>query len=133
MRNRRLMFAILLLVCSPLAGKAATLRVEKLSHMGYSVIQDAVDAAAPGDTIIIGPGRFLEYQSYNYHGWIEDIYVNLTKDVVLIGSGQDVTIIGPEHLEQDPVPNPKAIASVHDDINAIIQNLTIEHIVHGIV
>lgn len=39
-------------------AEARTWRVERDGSGDYTIIQDAVDAAASGDTIRIGPGRF---------------------------------------------------------------------------
>ena len=47
--------AVLLGLALPVAAR--TWRVEKDGSGDFTVIQDAVDAAAAGDTIRIGPGR----------------------------------------------------------------------------
>lgn len=63
------------------------------------MLQPAVDAAASGDTILIGPGWYQEMH------WISNLagdpiqvfaYWNGLKDLVLIGEGVDETILGPE-------------------------------------
>ena len=73
---------------------AATLTVGKTAGFDYEVIQDAVDAAADGDTITIGPGWYEEYQ------WVppgEVLYVDTgLKSLTIIGSGPEETIIGHE-------------------------------------
>jgi hypothetical protein len=51
--------AILGVVCDQGIGR--TWSVEKDGSGDFSVIQDAVEAAAPGDTIQIGEGRFEDF------------------------------------------------------------------------
>lgn len=74
-----------------------TWRVEKDGSGDYTVIQDAVDASASGDTILIGPGRYSEYTDHTYAGNIWHTYVHMVSgSLTLIGAGEDVTVIGPE-------------------------------------
>ena len=79
------------------AVEARTWRVEKDGSGDYSVIQDAVDAAASGDTIRIGPGRFSEYRTYVYSGNEWNIYANVrVGSLTIVGAGENVTFIGPD-------------------------------------
>ncbi len=79
------------------AVEARTWRVEKDGSGDYSVIQDAVDASASGDTIRIGPGRFSEYRTYVYSGNDWNIYANVRSgSLTIVGAGEGVTFIGPE-------------------------------------
>ncbi len=67
------------------AVSTSTLRVPE----NFSTIQSAVNAASAGDTIRISPGTFVEQ-------------VTIDKDLTLIGSGVDATIIrGPAVLSPD--------------------------------
>jgi Right handed beta helix region len=76
---------------------AATYTVEKDGSGDFTVIQDAVDAASAGDTILIGPGRFNNEQLITIPGWSNIVRVLINKeDLTLIGSGIGNTIIGPE-------------------------------------
>ncbi|MDD5718184.1 MAG: right-handed parallel beta-helix repeat-containing protein [Candidatus Krumholzibacteria bacterium] len=67
----------------------------------FTVIQDAVDAAADGDVIEIGPGHYTEFQSE--WGWGQDpdgigkLYVRVdgAKSLTFIGAGAEATVIGP--------------------------------------
>jgi hypothetical protein len=73
---------------------ADTLRVERDGTGDYTVIQDAIDAAASGDTIRIGLGRFNEQQLVTCPGWSEMVRVLVRQDTLtIIGSGPG-TIIG---------------------------------------
>ena len=83
-----------LVVCAPLhaeSGSAQTPRtiVVALDGSGdFRSIQEAVDAAAKGDTVFLKPGRYEQ-----------DITIHSKDHVKLVGSGQDkVTLVGREDL-----------------------------------
>jgi len=70
--------------------------VEQDGTGDFTVIQDAVDAAASGDTVRIGPGRFDEGQTVVCPGWTRYVRVLIeVEELTLIGAGPDQTIIGP--------------------------------------
>ncbi len=98
------------LVIPPAAG-AATWRVERDGSGDYTTIQPAVDAAASGDTILIGPGQYTEYENVQPEGWGSryDIYVLChVGDLTLIGSDPEEVVIGPEAPFPD-LPGPVGI------------------------
>jgi hypothetical protein len=73
---------------------AGTLYVEQDGSGDFTVIQDAVDAAASGDTIRVGVGRFDEKEYYSFPGWSDSVRVVVHQhELTIIGSG-DETIIG---------------------------------------
>lgn len=75
---------------------ATTLRVAKDGTSEYSVLQDAVDAAASGDTILIGPGRYNDAELVSSAGWTDSVRVLIRQEeLTIIGAGPDRTIIGP--------------------------------------
>ena len=88
--------AVVLLLLFAMAAHATTWRVEK-DGTGHSVtIQGAIDMAALGDTVRIGPGRFDDPEEVSCPGWTREVQVLVDKDnLVLIGSGSS-TIIGQE-------------------------------------
>ncbi len=89
-------FFVFLLVLTAGFSSASTWRVEKGGSGDFVVVQDAVEAAASGDTILIGPGWFEEYRVYTYPIGDVPIYINKkVPDLTIIGSGMDVTFIGP--------------------------------------
>jgi hypothetical protein len=78
------------------AAEARTWHVERDGSGDFTVIQDAVDAAASGDTIRIGPGRFNEGQIVTVPGWSHFVRVLVSQpELTLIGSGES-TVIGQE-------------------------------------
>ncbi len=80
------------------ATSAATITVRKDGTGDFTVIQQALDAAAAGDTILIGPGQFEDHLTVRLHGWNWDIetyaYV-AADDLTIIGAGADQTFVGP--------------------------------------
>lgn len=85
------------LVMAAIAGvgpsEARTWLVGKSGTRDFTVIQDAVDAAASGDTIMIGPGRYEEFTWITLGNTL--VYVDgRGKDMAVIGAGKDETIIG---------------------------------------
>ncbi len=98
------------LVLAPVAG-AATWRVERDGSGDYTTIQPAVDAAASGDTILIGPGQYTEYQHVHPLGWVNpnDVFVLChVGGLTLIGSALQDVVIGPEALFPD-LPGPVGV------------------------
>lgn len=86
---------ILALVALPLSVQARTWFVARDGSGDYTVIQDAVDAAASGDTIRIGPGRYDEARIVQVPGWTDPVLVLVKgEELTLIGAGNDQTIIG---------------------------------------
>ena len=86
-----------LVVCGVASG--TVLFVEKDGSAEYQTIQGAVDAAASGDTIRVGPGRYDDGQVVETQGWTGFVRVLIEKpDLTIIGSGAEQTIIGPEEI-----------------------------------
>ncbi|MEZ4389005.1 MAG: right-handed parallel beta-helix repeat-containing protein [Candidatus Krumholzibacteriia bacterium] len=92
MTRRFAILGVLLLAAAQAA--AATWAVRADGSGDFIHIQDAIDAAASGDTIDIGPGR---YDSFSYQfpgGWTIGRIEGKSLDFV--GAGTDQTFIGPE-------------------------------------
>ena len=97
MLNRvRCFLAIMLLVCGP--AVAATINVERDGSGDFIVLQEALNAAADGDTIRLGPGDFTEMPWTRLPGWSWDVRSCgrvLADDLTIIGAGPELTRIGP--------------------------------------
>jgi hypothetical protein len=90
----KLLLVIALVLVGASNTAARTWNVERDGSGDYAVIQDAVNAAAEGDTIRIGPGRFDEGQVYSFPGWTEFVRVMVNSPILtFIGTGP-TTIIG---------------------------------------
>jgi len=97
-REKVLTRYVLIALVFGLVGPAhsATIRVAKDGSGDYLIIQEAVDAAASGDTVLVGPGRYNEGQVVSTPGWTEFVRVLIHQDeLTVIGSGADRTIVGP--------------------------------------
>lgn len=89
-------FSIGIIIAGSVQG--ATLTVRRDGTGQFDRLQTAVDAAAPGDTIDVGPGEYTEYRTMRPSGWgwDIDIYVYITvDDLTIVGAGVDETFIGP--------------------------------------
>jgi hypothetical protein len=90
--------------------------------------------AAPGDTVLIHPGRYLEYEPYDYGALTVDTYVIVTiPDLTIRGTDRDSVIIGPDEYQWESGIEPVGIANISTASNTRIESLTIENVVQGIV
>lgn len=90
----RMTLAVLVILAVP--AYSATFRVERDGSTAYTTIQAAVDAAASGDTIMIGPGRYNEGAIVTCPGWTALVRILIRQpELTLIGAGASQTIIGP--------------------------------------
>jgi hypothetical protein len=109
------------------ASEARTWRVEKDGTGDFTIIYRAVDAAAAGDTILIGPGRFEEFRREPDYQWTAYCCMHVTTpDLTIIGSGAEATTIGLDHF--DPNYHYYVIGISCYQVDLIVENLT----VHGI-
>ena len=123
---------IFIIILAPIAARSATWNVEQDGSGDFFEIQLAVDAAAAGDTIMIGPGRFDTFHPFTAPAWTEEVIVGVTKDnLTFIGSGKDVTNIGTSSPYGDIRENPKCFCSI-EPYDCEIRDLTIENVENGI-
>ncbi len=100
--RRRVIYACLTAVLVALlaapAASAATLSVDDdrqdCTAAGYTSIQDAIDAAAPGDTIAICPGTYVEG-----NGAANSNALTVPKSLTLKGAGADLVTISPRRYD----------------------------------
>lgn len=123
----------MLLGTSP--GAARTWRVERDGSGDFTTIQPAVDACAPGDTVLIGPGRYTESSVFAYDNEFGqgETYVGVAvSNLTLIGAHRDSVVIGPD------VPNfdgfdPKGIAMQSGTAQHLrIERLTVQYVREGL-
>ena len=131
MRNIGMALFVIVLLTATIA-RSYTWRVELDGSADFTNIQPAVEASASGDTILIGVGRFNQTFLYQAPGWSDYVVVGITnKDLTLIGSGQNVTIIGPASKDALLWPGPIGImVDLGCDIS--IESLTTENNRNGV-
>lgn len=135
MRSAKLVFYAMLaalLVASTASARTWTVGVLGTVGVDFIGIRPAVNAASPGDTILIGPGRYDQLYDVVAPGWTEEAIVHVTKDnLTFIGAGAGQTIIGKFSLYVPTGRAPKAFCSIeaHD---VLIKGMTIENMRTGI-
>ncbi|MDY0110305.1 MAG: right-handed parallel beta-helix repeat-containing protein [Candidatus Krumholzibacteria bacterium] len=124
-----------LLLCAA-AAEARTWHVEKDGSGDFTVIQDAVEAAAAGDTIRIGPGRFYEGRIWSFPSGLSEFIrvVILQSDLTLIGAGADETFIGQAEPYEVPQGDHKGIyaSSGLGASHLVVEHLGFENAREGI-
>jgi len=103
----RIMLVLIMSVLVVGQAEARTWHVDKDGSGDFTVIQDAVDAASPGDTIRIHAGRYEEmvedFDMWGDGSFLANPHIAVTKDnLSFIGDGSDVTIVGPVARPTDP-------------------------------
>lgn len=130
--SRVLLFVLLAAASTTQDARARTWRVELDGSGDFRDIQPAVEAASPGDTIRIGPGRYQTLHPIVAPAWTEETIVAVTKDnLTFIGAGADLTILGKTSYYAPEGQDPKGICSV-DSYDVSISSLTIENMKQGI-
>ena len=115
-------FAILVFTV-PMFSAAATWYVESDGSGNFPTIQEAVDAAAPGDTIQLGAGLFDYF--FTHPDFYYDMYVFISTDnLTLRGAGIDQTVIG--QIEEDVHSRQVYAIKVADGLTLQIEDLTIQ-------
>lgn len=107
---------------------ARTWTVEKDGTGDYEIIQDAIDAAASGDTVRVGPGRFDTFRQFTsaVDGATLLTVVWIDKELTLLGAGSELTTLGPaiETLEISGVQTASLVTD--GGAPATIRGFTIE-------
>lgn len=88
---------VMFLVVGP--AYAGSWRVEQDGSGDFLTLQPAVDVAASGDTIFIGPGLYQDFVTViNEAGYEIQViaYLNDARDLVFIGEGSELVSFGPD-------------------------------------
>src|SRR5690606_22913991 len=85
---------LFLLVVAVFSGFVSSVQANTLyvGDGGYQTIQDAIDAAGPGDTVVVGPGTYLE----NVTLWDSKEGIRLVAEVP-----HEVELVGSLKVEAD--------------------------------
>ena len=115
---------------------AATIVVAKDGTGDFEVIQDAVDAAAAGDTIFVRPGVYAESRGFQFDpGLFGETFVGITTpNLTLIGAHRDSVIVGPDTQDWDEDTfTPQGISVPGDTpVGLTIQGMTIRNCREGL-
>lgn len=132
----RFVAAMLIVMMGSGVAHGRTWRVEKDGSGDYAVIQDALDAAASGDTIRIGPGRYEDFREYPTNGGLQAVIAMIQVPVMtLIGAGADRTVIGPDVYDWDglePVPRGVVCIAQPPTGHVRIESMALENMVSGV-
>jgi len=128
---KSLMWLLLVAVVFVPHVRGATWYVERDGTGDFTVIQDAVDAAVDGDVIMIGPGRYDEYEYFEGNPQLP-VFVLVEKDLTFVGTGTGETIIGPEDAFQfDLTVDVLGFWLRGDQVEVSISDLTVEHMIRA--
>jgi hypothetical protein len=116
-------------------GLAATITVEKDGSGDFTQVQPALDAAASGDTVLIGPGEFTELIPSYIPGYAWDVevcaYVRVP-NLTIIGAGIGQTIFGPtSYFGSTQTFSPKCMVWLEGN-ERIIEGITFRNCYEGI-
>lgn len=95
LRKLGVMVVVLLLADAVFGG---TITVRRDGSGDYATLQPALDVAASGDTVLIGPGEYTEWTIERLPGYSWDIKTFgrvKCQNLTLIGAGMNETILGP--------------------------------------
>ena len=125
-----LVAALIVLAVAPTAT-AAALRVEQNGTGDFVVIQDAVNAAADGDTILIGPGRYDDLRPRGPLNTVCVAWWNDLRSLTFIGVHRDSVIVGPTSY----IPEGSGPQGLHQYTGGglVVRSMTFENLKFGVV
>ena len=134
-RIERVLGLALILVSATIStdvSRAGIIRLERDGSGDFTILQDALDAAATGDTILIGPGRYDDltvetFLSGGVGATIGNIHVD---SLTIIGESMESVRIGPEEMvfQLDGIyPTYGLVADNDEEYSWSIHDLTIEN------
>lgn len=112
---------------------ATTIHLERDGSGDYDALQPAIDSAAPGDTILIGPGRYDQYVQYpSPFDTLDAIARVATPNLTFRGTSRDEVIVGPE-VRPNSTPYRGSTCFYLDSTTGIrIESMRIENAYTGI-
>lgn len=122
----------------PRPASGTTLLVMRDGTGDYTTIQPAVDAASPGDTILVGPGRYTEHALFSPgllaspdKDWPLETFVGVSVDSLTIrGVSREEVIIGPT-VRSYPAETLLGIVNLTASKALTIRDLQIENLLDG--
>ncbi len=105
---------------------ARTWTVEQDGSGDWLTLQPAADAAADGDTILIGPGRYDQFHATPWW-YVAIVYLDVPKTLSFIGVGTDEVIVGGSEFSDDRMGMAFSDNGPHH-----LKNITFENVLHGV-
>ena len=123
----------LFLALVPGQGLARTITVMQDGTGDYSLLQPAADSAAPGDTLLIGQGRWTEVTPFAFNSGVpRDAHLVVRVDnLTLIGMDRDSVILGPEE-PQTTWHDPVGLVVAENVVTTRVEALTFENTWSGV-
>jgi len=128
---RRLLAAVLIVGVGVSVAAAAVLHVEQDGSGDYVLIQDAVNAAADGDTILIGPGQYDDLQPRGVNSVVCVAYWEDSRNLAFIGENADSVTIGPATYTPSGT-GPQGIHQ-HEPADLRVESLSFRNLAAGVV
>ena len=116
----------------PGAAVAATYRVAQDGSGDFTILFDAVEAAASGDTITIGPGEYTELREFVAPGGTGLALARVVvSELTIVGDGRDVVTLGPVAPAANLELGPQGI-SCSADGNVRVSGVTVRNVSRGV-
>jgi len=97
--NRWTILVLAGVLLASIPASAGTWRVELDGSGDFTTIQDALDAAADGDSILVGPGEFTHSRLIpEWEGFRATVAI-YKSGLKIIGSGVDLTVVGQDTVD----------------------------------
>lgn len=129
--HRQNLLPTLLLIASSSTFIGAVWHVEKDGSGDFTIIQDAINAASSGDSILVGSGRFEDLVSFKRKGaqYTAHAVIELP-ELAVLGAGVGETLIGPS---SGPGSSTSPYGIVGKSTSRItIEGMTVENCTEGI-
>jgi len=114
-------------------AQARTWTVEKDGSGDFTVIQDALDAASPGDSVVVGPGRYEDFTPRAVVGGTIHAIAWVTKNnITLLGASRESVTLGPTVMPPNSNSEIWVGVSVDPVTGIVLESITLETLFGGI-
>ncbi len=112
-------------------AQGKTWRVERDGSGDFDVIQDCVEVSDSGDTILVGSGRYDEWQMYGGNTQYPARLIIEDKDLTIIGESDGSSVIGPEEPWEVGQPEQHGVVLISGN-SVTVSNLSFENLFGGV-
>lgn len=130
-RSRVLLLVITILLLAG-SGHTATIRVARDGSADFTVVPEAVSAAAAGDTVRIAPGVYPEVLPFETPGGITEYVAEVeVSELTILGDDRDSVILGPATPAADLDDGPGGIVTSTTG-NVRVRGVTVRNLHAGV-